>query len=210
MKVNLYCSENARWAITLQGNFSEFSDPGMAGSKLILQNALQCLWYEIVWASRTTELRSNCQVVMLQLFSRPGSSRSSIRSITACWFGRRWRRSTVTPWWRIVGTTGWWTWVSPICPGSRPLRKRRWTSTVFNQKHECVPAQYAGLVTHNEVKSAWTTLFRPPTSVETFVVLYVKDRSGFWPKATHQSKNRLESPNSLHTLYGITELDASS
>ena len=37
MKVNLYRSENAREAITLQGNFSEFSDPGMAGSKVILQ-----------------------------------------------------------------------------------------------------------------------------------------------------------------------------
>ena len=37
MKVNLYGAEKARWAITLQGNFSEFSDPGMAGSKFILQ-----------------------------------------------------------------------------------------------------------------------------------------------------------------------------
>ena len=81
---------------------------------------------------------------------------------------------------------------------------------VFNQKHECVPAEYAGLVTHNEVKSTYTTLFRNPESVEAFVVLYVKDWSGFLPEATHQSRNRLEGQNSFHTSYGITELHASS
>ena len=72
---------------------------------------------------------------------------------------------------------------------------------VFNQKHECVPTQYAGSVTHNEMNSTDTTfsVFQKALKHSLISMLKIGVASDRKPHVTAETDQRDQIPFTRYT-----------